>query len=524
MRREFFLIVTPLWLVSLLVAGYGWGSAFWIVPTSAILLLGLIDILQTKHTVLRNFPVLGHLRYLLEDLRPEIQQYFIEADTSDDPIARIFRAVVYRRAKGVLETVPFGSQLETYARDYQWLNHSLFPLDLKNSDFRVTIGNSQCTQPYSASLFNVSGMSYGSISKAAVSALSRGAALSGCFVNTGEGGVSPYHLEGNCDLVWQIGTAYFGCRDDKGYFSESCFREVVQNSRIKMVEIKISQGAKPGHGGILPGVKVDKEIAEIRRVNVGETVFSPPHHTAFRSPLELCFFVKRLRFLSEGKPIGFKFCLGRRDEFIKICQAMNESGIYPDFISIDGGEGGTGAAPFEFINYVGSPLNEALHFVHLTLQEHGLRQHVKLIASGKVFTAFSMYEKISLGADLCSSARGMMLALGCIQALRCNTNNCPTGITTNRARLYRGLNVDDKAVRVMNYHNKTIAAFRDLLGATGLRFPSEIQMSDISRREHHRVVDLHHIYRETKSLSPHETNAQFQPRAKPAPPPPEPTH
>lgn len=524
MRREFFLIITPLWLMSGLVAWQGWASPLWMVPTTAVLLLGIYDVVQVKHTVLRNFPVIGHLRYLLENLRPEIQQYFIESDVTDDPIARIYRAVVYRRAKGVLETVPFGSQLDAYARDYQWLNHSLFPLDLKNSDFRVTIGNSQCEQPYSASLFNVSGMSYGSISKAAVSALSRGAVLSGCYVNTGEGGVSPYHFEGNCDLVWQIGTAYFGCRDDKGYFSESCFKQVAEDPRIKMVEIKISQGAKPGHGGILPGVKVNAEIAEIRRVPVGETVFSPPHHTAFRSPLELCFFIKRLRFLSGGKPIGFKFCLGKRDEFVKICEAMVDSGIYPDFISVDGGEGGTGAAPFEFINYVGSPLNEALHFVHLTLQEYGLRQHIKLIASGKILTAFNMFEKFTLGADLCNSARGMMLALGCIQALRCNTNNCPTGITTNRPRFYRGLDVADKAVRVMHYHNKTMIAFRDLLGAAGLKYPNEIQMSDISRREHHKVVDLHEIYRGTKDLSIHEQSAKFEARAKPGPPPPEPTH
>lgn len=524
MRREFFLLVIPLWLLSLVAVMYMWASPLWLVPTTALLGIGIFDVLQRKHTVLRNFPVIGHLRYIFEDLRPEMQQYFIESDTSDDPIARIYRSVVYQRSKLALETVPFGSQLDFYARDYQWINHSSFPLKLESSNFRVTIGNEQCKQPYSASLFNVSGMSYGSISKAAVSALSRGASLAGCYLNTGEGGVSPYHLEGGCDLVWQLGTAYFGCRDENGYFSPSCFQEVATHPNIKMIEIKISQGAKPGHGGILPGVKVDDEIAAIRRVKAHETVFSPPHHTAFRSPTELCSFIHTLRDLSGGKPVGFKMCLGKRDEFVKICEAMISTGIYPDFISVDGGEGGTGAAPFEFINYVGSPLNEALYFIHTTLTDFGLRKHIKLIASGKVLTAYNIFEKISLGADLCASARGMMLSLGCIQALRCNTNNCPTGITTNRPRLYKGLDVSDKAVRVMHYHNKTMNAFKELLGAAGLRHPHEIQLTDISRREHHRVVALNRIYEETPELERHEEEAGFTPRPRPAPPPPRPTH
>ncbi len=518
MRREFFLLITPLWLLSLIAANYAWASWFWVFLISVLLLTGLFDVAQRQHTVLRNFPVLGHLRYLLEMIRPEIQQYFIENDTGSDPISRVYRSVVYQRSKGVLETVPFGSQLDFYARDYQWLNHSSFPVDIENSDFRVTIGNAQCTQPYSTSLFNISGMSYGSVSRAAVLALSKGASLAGCVMNTGEGGLSPYHLQGGADIVLQLGTAYFGCRDHDGYFSEKLFREVAAHKQVKMVEIKISQGAKPGHGGILPGVKVDQEIADIRHVPVGKTVISPPHHTAFRSPLELCYFIQRLRDLSGGKPVGFKFCLGRRDEFIKICEAMLESKIYPDFITVDGGEGGTGAAPFEFINFVGSPLNEALYFVHTTLQEHGLREHIKINASGKVLSAFNIYEKISIGADYTSSARGMMLALGCIQSLRCNTNNCPTGITTNRPRLYKGLDVKDKSVRVMQYHAKTMEAFRDLLGAAGLSHPNEIRMSDISRRDDHRVVDLNKVYAETPDLSLHEQTAEFKPRPKPAPP------
>jgi len=517
LRREFFSLIIPLWLLSLAGMVFLITSPSWFIFATVLLVIGIYDVLQRRHTVLRNFPVLGHVRYLLELVRPEMQQYFIESDVTDDPISRIYRSVVYQRSKAALETVPFGSQLDFYARDYQWLNHSAFPLDLKSSDFRVTIGNSQCVQPYRASLFNISGMSYGSISKAAVQALSRGASLGGCYLNTGEGGVSPYHLEGGADLVWQIGTAYFGCRDDKGYFSESCFQEIAERSQIKMIEIKISQGAKPGHGGILPGVKVNREIAQIRRVPVGETIFSPPHHTAFRGPLELMYFINRLRQLSGGKPVGFKLCLGKRDEFLKMIEAMKETGIYPDFITVDGGEGGTGAAPFEFINFVGSPLNEALVFIHESLIRAGLREHVKLIASGKIMTGFNMFEKISLGADLCNSARGMMLALGCIQSLRCNTNNCPTGITTNRKRFYKGLDVSDKSVRVMHFHNKTMTAFRDLLGAAGHRSPAEIKRGDISRREHHRVVDLNKIYEDNAELSQTEQHASFKPRA-PEPP------
>jgi glutamate synthase domain-containing protein 2 len=523
MRRGFFLTLIPIWIVTLAAVYYAWMSPVWLVLLGFLTAVGLYDVLQRKHTVLRNFPVIGHIRYIFEMLRPEMQQYFIEDEISGDPIARNYRSVVYSRSKVELETVPFGSQLDFYSPDYQWLNHSTFPVHLDRWNFRVKIGNGQCKRPYEASLFNISAMSYGSISKAAVTALSKGAALSGCYLNTGEGGLSPYHLDGGGDVCFQFGTAYFGCRDENGYFSEALFQEVARHPHVKMVEIKISQGAKPGHGGILPGVKVTEEIASIRRVPKGKTVCSPPYHTAFRSPEQLCYFIGRLRELTDGKPVGFKFCLGKREEFIHICEAMIKTEIFPDFITVDGGEGGTGAAPFEFINYVGSPLNEALDFVHKTLVEYGLREHIKVIASGKVITAFNLYEKLSLGADLCNSARGMMLALGCIQALRCNTNNCPTGITTNKESLVRGLDVSDKSIRVMHYHRKTLEAFRDLLGAAGLHHPDEIQRSDISRREHHKVVNLHRIYARTKSLSPHEQTADFKPRTEPTPRPEPPT-
>jgi glutamate synthase domain-containing protein 2 len=513
MRREFFLISVPV-LSLLALAGYAqWLSWGWFSVIAGLFLLGLYDVWQTKHTILRNFPVIGHLRFLLEMVRPEIQQYFVESDVTEDPISRIYRSVVYQRAKGDLQTVPFGSELDLYARDYEWVNHSCFPIHLDEWDFRVKIGGPQCSKPYNASLFNISAMSYGALSKTAVGALSRGAKAGGFYLNTGEGGLSPFHLEGGCDIVWQLGTAYFGARDANGYFDPVCFRERVHaHPEIKMIEIKISQGAKPGHGGILPGVKVDAEIAEIRRVPAGKTVISPPYHSAFKNEHELCQFIQKIRELSGGLPTGFKLCLGRREEFVKICEAMKETGIRPDFITIDGGEGGTGAAPFEFINYVGSPLKEALYFVHSTLEQHGVREDIRVIASGKVMTAFNLFEKLALGADLCNSARGMMLALGCIQAYRCNTNKCPTGIATNNPHLTSGLDVTDKSVRVANYHRKTMEAFCDLLGAAGLKTPQEISLKNISRRENNRIVNLSEIYESYAGLSPAEHAAKHKPR------------
>lgn len=480
-----------------------WGF-LWPGISAVFLLIALYDVIQRKHTLYRNFPVLAHLRFLLEMVRPEIQQYFIESDTSEDPISRIYRNLVYEKAKGELETVPFGSELNLYADDYRWLNHSIYPVDLKTREFRVKIGNEQCLQPYSASLFNISAMSFGSISKEAIRALGGGAKAGGFYMNTGEGGLSPYHLESGCDLVWQLGTAYFGARDERGYFDPQLFKENAAHEQVRMIEIKISQGAKPGHGGILPGVKVDAEIASIRRVPEKKTVISPPGHTAFTNADELCEFIARLRELSGGKPIGFKFCLGRREEFIHFCEASLKHKIYPDFITVDGGEGGTGAAPFDFINYVGSPLSEALYFVNMTLQRYGLRKHIRLIASGKVISAFNIFEKLALGADLCNSARGMLFALGCIQAYRCNTNKCPTGIATNNSRLSSGLDVPDKAARVERYHCSTLESFADLLSATGLKNPSEIKLIHVSSRYKNRIVTLEELFAKTSALSPHE--------------------
>ena len=469
-----------------------------------LLLIGVYDVLQRRHTILRNYPVLGHFRFLLELVRPEIRQYFVETDIDAFPIARIHRSYIYEEAKSETATVPFGSQLDLYSQNYKWMNHSCFPVAASGEGFRVTIGNQQCRQPYSASLLNISAMSYGALSKAAVRALGQGAKLGEFYHNTGEGGLSPFHLQTGADLVWQLGTAYFGARDKDGYFDPELFRQKAAHPHVKMIEIKISQGAKPGHGGVLPGQKVDAEIAEIRHVEIGKTVVSPPGHSAFTTPTELCFFIAKLRELSEGKPIGFKLCLGRREEFVKICAAMQETGIFPDFITVDGGEGGTGAAPFDFINYVGSPLKEALYFVDQVLESYQIREHVKIVASGKVFSAFDIMEKLALGADLCNSARGMMLALGCIQSYRCNTNKCPTGITTSDPALMKGLDITSKSERVLSYHQKTLGALADLVGAAGLHSPTEVSLKHISCRQGGRILTLAELFQDTVELSVHE--------------------
>lgn len=506
MKKILFLILF------LLLTIFGWlfcERGTYLGPFVVILFLttvALYDALQKRHTILRNFPIIGHFRYFLEMIRPEIQQYFIESNTDGRPLPRNFRARVYSSAKNQLETVPFGTELDVYDTTYRWVNHSSFPVETKKSDLRVQIGNEQCSQPYSASLFNISAMSYGSLSHAAVSALGQGAKKGNFYHNTGEGGASPYHLKTGADIVWQIGTAYFGCRDKNGFFDAKLFQETAIHPNIKMIEIKISQGAKPGHGGVLPGEKVNNEIAQIRKVEVGKTVYSPPGHTAFTNPDELCEFITQLRFLSGGKPVGFKLCIGKREEFIKICESMVKNKVYPDFITVDGGEGGTGAAPFDFINYIGSPLNEALFFVNSVLIQYKIREHIKLIASGKVLSGFNLFEKLALGADLCNSARGMMLALGCIQAYRCNTNSCPTGITTNDKALVSGLNIPDKAQRVANFHKKIISDLSDILVATGLNSPRQADLNHISCRWNGKVMTLAEMYKNLDVLTDYEKN------------------
>jgi glutamate synthase domain-containing protein 2 len=440
--------------------------------------------MQTHHSIMRNFPVIGRMRWVAEWLRPKMYQYFVESDTDGAPYNRLSRNVIYRRAKKVNDTTPFGTQLNVYDVGYEWLNHSIAPLPHDKVDHspRVLVGGPDCKQPYLASIYNVSAMSFGSLSKNAIMALNGGAKLGGFAHNTGEGGLSPHHLEPGGDIIWQIGTGYFSCRNTDGTFNYNAFAERAVVPNVKMIEIKLSQGAKPGHGGILPAAKVTAEIAKIRLVEMGKDVMSPPYHTAFNTPLEMLQFIKKLRDLSGGKPIGFKLCIGQKSQFLAICKAMIKTGIMPDFITVDGGEGGTGAAPLEFTNSVGMPLRDALAFVYDSLHGFGLKKHIRIIASGKVHTGFDLVKNFALGADMCNAARAMMISLGCIQALECNTNTCPTGVATQDPKLYKGLNVADKRVRVANFHKETVKAAVELMAAAGIRHPDDLHRSHIYRR------------------------------------------
>lgn len=485
MRTNFYIISSISLVVTFALAFFlssNWYVVFAI--TLMITILGYYDIMQTRHTIMRNYPVLGRLRYVLEELRPKMYQYFIESDIDGRPFNRVDRSTVYQRAKSVRDTIPFGTQHDVYAEGYEWICHSIAPkaFNTLNSDPRIVIGNKDCKQPYSASILNVSAMSFGSLSAAAVEALNGGAKLGNFAHNTGEGGLSDYHLKHGGDIIWQIGTGYFGCRTEDGKFNPELFAEKSKQPQVKMIEIKISQGAKPGHGGILPAEKNSEEIARIRHIQPHTKVVSPPYHSAFDTPMEMVKFIQKLRDLSGGKPVGFKLCIGYKSEFISICQAMVELDIYPDYIAVDGGEGGTGAAPPEFSNYVGAPLIDGLDFVHNILRGMGIRQHIKIMAAGKITSAFHVARAIALGADACYQARAMMLALGCIQALICNTNKCPTGITTQDPKLTKGLVPEDKMTRVANYHQKTIENFVELLGATGLDETTNLTRSHIYRR------------------------------------------
>ena len=450
--------------------------------TTPLIAVGLGDMFQKRHAVKRNFPILGWGRYLLEGIRPEINQYFIESDIDGRPFDRRKRSNIYQRAKKDLNATPFGTQKDLYATGTEWLTHSISPEVNLNKNPRVLIGGKTCRQPYSASIFNISAMSYGSLSKNAITALNKGAKLGDFYHNTGEGGISPYHQMYGGDLVWQIGTGYFGCRTQDGHFNPEVFAERASNESVKMIEIKLSQGAKPGKGGLLPKQKINDEVAETRGVSKEQDVVSPPSHSAFSTPKELLNFIQQLRELSGGKPIGFKLCVGYHYEFFAICKAMLDTNILPDFITVDGSEGGTGAAPLEFSDSVGIPLNEGLVFIHNALVGCNLRDKIKIIASGKITDSFHLAAKIAMGADICNSARGMMFALGCIQALQCHANTCPTGVATQDPELVAGLDVEHKSKRVANYHNGTLKNFIELLGAAGLREPSELQPWHIQRR------------------------------------------
>lgn len=484
--RRIFIIVALLSLVVTFLLGY-YFSINWYVLFAGVLvvsIMGFYDMVQTKHSIRRIYPVFGRLRYVMEELRPKIYQYFVESDIDGRPLNRIDRSTVYQRAKQDNDTMPFGTQLDVYAPGYEWICHSIAPKGFNTLEHnpRVLFGNKDCRQPYNGSILNISAMSYGSLSSNAVEAMNGGAKIGGFAHNTGEGGLSDFHLKQGGDLIWQIGTGYFGCRDEQGNFSPELFAKKAQIPNVKMIEIKISQGAKPGHGGILPAAKNTPEVARIRHITPGITVESPPYHTAFSSPIELVQFIKQLRDLSGGKPVGFKLCIGHKSEFIAICKAMISQDTYPDFITVDGGEGGTGAAPQEFSNYVGAPLLDGLAFVEDVLCGLNIRHHIKVIASGKIMTGFHIARAAALGADACSCARAMMLAVGCIQALICNTNRCPTGVATQDPKLTKGLVVEDKRERVANFHKNTVKTFVELMGAAGLSGMQDITRSHVYRR------------------------------------------
>ena len=470
-RYSVFACVLGLTAVSLALVA--WSAWFWLTFFGFAVLsaVGVYDVVQTRHSILRNYPVIGHMRFLFEGIRPEIRQYLIESDQDEEPFSRDERSIVYQRAKGVEDKRPFGTRRRVYDAGYTWLTHSIKPTTLVNSDLRVTIGGPDCLQPYNASLYNISAMSFGALSANAILALNTGARKGGFAQDTGEGGISRYHRAGGGDLIFEVGSGYFGCRTADGKFDPDRFEELAADPQVKMIEVKLSQGAKPGHGGMLPAAKITAEIAEARAVPMGQDCVSPASHSAFSTPLEMMRFLGLLRARSGGKPVGFKLCIGHRREFMCIVKAMLETDIVPDFIVVDGKEGGTGAAPLEFANHVGMPLVDGLTFVHNTLRGARLRDRVKIGAAGKLVTAFDIARALALGADWANSARGFMFSIGCIQAQACHTNRCPVGVATQDPLRQRALDVTDKSERVARFHGNTMKALGEMAGAAGLDDP-----------------------------------------------------
>jgi len=461
----------------------------------SLAVVGTVDVFQKRHAVLRNYPLSAHIRFILEEIRPEIRQYFLESEKDGTPFSRDKRAIVYQRAKRALDKRPFGTQNDVYASGFEWLDHSMAPRPVIKEPFRIAIGGPDCEKPYSASIFNVSAMSFGALSKNAILALNSGASKGKFAHDTGEGGYSVYHRQHGGDIIWEIGSGYFSCRNDDGTFCADKFAALAVQDQIKMVELKLSQGAKPGHGGVLPGAKVSPEIARTRGVPVGVDCISPSRHSAFSTPIEMMQFIATMRRLSGGKPAGFKLCVGHPWEFLAICKAMLETGIYPDFIVVDGKEGGTGAAPLEFTDHLGMPLREGLNFVHNALVGINARGRIKLGASGKIVSAFDVARVMALGADWCNSARGFMFALGCIQSQSCHTDRCPTGVSTQDPARQRALVVPDKAERVFNFHRATIEALAELVAAAGLDHPTQFALAHFSRRvSQHEVKSFAELY------------------------------
>ena len=448
----------------------------------ALAVVGTVDVFQKRHAVLRNYPLSAHIRFILEEIRPEIRQYFLESEKDGTPFSRDKRALVYQRAKQALDKRPFGTQNDVYASGFEWLDHSIAPKPVVKEPFRILIGGPDCAKPYSASIFNISAMSFGALSQNAILALNGGAKKGDFAHDTGEGGYSPYHRENGGDIIWEIGSGYFSCRNGDGSFCAEKFAEGATRDQVKMVELKLSQGAKPGHGGVLPGAKVSREIAAARGVPVGVDCISPSRHSAFSTPVEMMQFIATMRRLSGGKPTGFKLCIGHPWEFLAICKAMLETEIYPDFIVVDGKEGGTGAAPLEFTDHLGMPLREGLNFVHNALVGINARDRIKIGASGKIISAFDIARVMALGADWCNSARGFMFALGCIQSLSCHTDRCPTGVSTQDRSRQRALVVPDKVERVHKFHHATLESLAELVAAAGLDHPTELSPAHFSRR------------------------------------------
>lgn len=482
MRRIFWLSFLALGIFHIITYFIFPLGLFLMLGTVPLFILGISDMLQRKHSIRRNFPIIGHARYLFEMIRPEINQYFVESNTDGAPFSREERSLVYQRAKKVTDTLPFGTQRNVYEVGYEYVPHSMVPIHINPKELKTVVGGKDCLKPYHASILNISAMSYGSLSKNAILALNGGAKDGGFAHNTGEGGLSDYHQENGGDVIWQIGTGYFGCRDEKGNFSPELFQKKAHLEQVKMIEIKLSQGAKPGHGGILPKEKLTLEIARIRNVPMGEDVLSPPWHSAFSSPKELCGFIKQLRDLSGGKPVGIKMCIGRESEFMSLCKAIIETGISPDYIAIDGAEGGTGAAPLEFSNSVGMPGQDAIVFAVDTLRGFNLKKDIRVFASGKLTSAFGIIRHMCLGVDVCYAARPFLLSLGCIQALRCNTNDCPTGVATQDPQLVKGLVVTDKRTRVKNFHEQTLKGVAEILGAMGIKDHQSLTPYHLKRR------------------------------------------
>ncbi|HTH95831.1 MAG TPA: FMN-binding glutamate synthase family protein, partial [Stellaceae bacterium] len=472
------------WLLVLVAVGLG------------LTLLGIQNLVQRRHSILRNYPIIGYFRFIFEELRPELRQYFFESDTDGTPFNRNDRSLVYRRAKGALDKMPFGTELDVYGNAFEWLNHSMVPKDPSHESFRVKVGGPDCTKPYDASVLNISGMSFGALSAAAISSLNRGARIGGFAHGTGEGSFSRYHREQGGDVIWQIASGYFGCRNADGSFSDEAFRDQAANEQVKMIELKLSQGAKPGHGGVLPAPKVSPEISRARGVPMGVDCISPPRHPAFSTPIGMMEFIAKLRELSGGKPVGFKLCIGHPWEFLGICKAMLQTGITPDFIVIDGSEGGTGAAPVEFVDHLGTPLRDGLMFVHNALVGLNLRDRVRIAASGKVISAFDIARTMALGADWCNAARAFMFAVGCIQSQKCHTDHCPTGVATQDPVRQRALVVPDKADRVALFHRSTITALAEVVAAAGLDHPGQLGPHHFSHRYNNgRVERLDQVHR-----------------------------